>query len=162
VKMRTVLLRALLLGSAVSLALLADGVTPASAVPSPTCNESGTISTDTTWDSSCVHVVSSVLVTSGTLTIDPGAIVKMDTVSSTPITVFGNAALLQANGTAAAPVYFTSLKDDSVGGDTNGDKWAKMTYHREGGQICLPKSEKILRTFGEKSRPRSGRKHVKT
>ncbi len=51
-----------------------------------------------------------------TMTLAAGTVLKADPNAS--LTVNGG---LAANGTAAAPVSLTSIKDDSAGGDTNGD-----------------------------------------
>ncbi len=79
----------------------------------------GAISVDTTWGSSGnPYIISNVWVNPGvTLTIDPGVIVKFQD-SSSYLHVDGT---LVVNGTDTERVYFTSIKDDSVGGDTNLD-----------------------------------------
>ena len=80
---------------------------------------SGTISSDTTWTAanSPYHVTGTVTVESGAkLTIEADTIVKFD--PNINLSVSG---ILDANGTASAPIYFTSYKDDDAGGDTNGD-----------------------------------------
>ncbi len=84
---------------------------------------SGTITQDTTWTAGNVYVIqSSVTVNPGvTLTIEPGVVVKFmpsTFYSDSYMEVYG---MLNAQGTSANKIYFTSLKDDTVGGDTNGD-----------------------------------------
>ena len=81
-------------------------------------NVSGTITSNATWRGKNIYrITSNVTIRNGvTLTIAPGCIVKFD--SGCSITVNGT---LDAQGTRAAPIIFTSIKDDSVGGDTNGD-----------------------------------------
>ncbi len=81
-------------------------------------NHWGALTSNTTWSSSVVHVLTGdVTVCSGvTLTIEPGAVVKCQQYCD--LFVFGN---LRAVGTSSSRITFTSYRDDTVGGDTNGD-----------------------------------------
>ncbi len=76
----------------------------------------------TTWNNPGVvyWLSADVTVPAGsTLVIDPGQIIKLGGYGSgNNLIVQGT---LQASGTAAAPVVFTSKQDDSEGGDTNND-----------------------------------------
>jgi len=82
--------------------------------------ESGGVATNQTWPGSQLyHITSDVTIPSGvTLTIQPGAVIKFDPYTSL---VVGPGGQLVAQGTVAQPIYFTSIKDDSIAGDTNGD-----------------------------------------
>ena len=125
----------------------------------PNVTLSGTISSGETWRGHNIYCVTGNLtVASGaTLTIMPGAIVKfaegksltvnsgaMLTLQSGTILKFGTGCsltvngFLDAQGTRAAPIVFTSLKDDAHGGDTNGD--GEKTYAQAGDwyQISVP------------------------
>jgi hypothetical protein len=83
----------------------------------PVC---GTISTNTVWTAANVYVVNNCAVTVApgvTLTVQPGTVAKF---AGTRDVLVVQGTLL-AQGTAGAPIAFTSLRDDSYGGDTNGD-----------------------------------------
>lgn len=81
---------------------------------------SGTISSNTRWRGwKLYHVTGNLTIASGvTLTIEPGAVVKFDAGRSLTV---ASGATLDAQGTRAQPIVFTSIKDDGHGGDTNGD-----------------------------------------
>ncbi|MBI2841768.1 MAG: right-handed parallel beta-helix repeat-containing protein [Armatimonadetes bacterium] len=95
----------------------------------------GTITTNITWKASgSPYVVNGLTIPSGTqLTIEPGVVIKV-TSGYRDITVNGS---LVAQGTASSPIYFTSIKDDSVGGDTNGDGTASTPNRADWGRICI-------------------------
>jgi len=79
-----------------------------------------TYATNTTWTTSGSPYVldGNVTVSSGaTLTIDPGVVVKLNG-TLRGVTVNGT---LSAAGTSTNHIVFTSLQDDTIGGDTGGD-----------------------------------------
>ncbi|MDP3696429.1 MAG: hypothetical protein Q8R55_00145, partial [Candidatus Taylorbacteria bacterium] len=78
---------------------------------------SGAMSTDQIWTDQMPYIILNLTVSAGkTLTVNAGAKVKFNYGSF--MTVSGN---LNVNGTSANQVYFTSIRDDSIGGDTNND-----------------------------------------
>ena len=81
---------------------------------------SGAISGNEVWRGAQTHYVTAdVTVGSGvTLTIEPGAVVKFADLTGL---VVASGGVLTAYGNTARPVILTSEKDDSAGGDTNGD-----------------------------------------
>ena len=83
------------------------------------------ITGDTTWNlAGSPYIVSvPINVAAGvTLTVEPGTIVKFKALASgsnfAALSIHGK---IIAEGTAEDKIYFTSLWDDSIGGDTNGD-----------------------------------------
>lgn len=98
---------------------------------------SGDITSNTTWTlaNSPYVVTSTVTVKSpAVLTIEAGVVVKFDPGTSL---VAENGATLTAVGTSSDRIVFTSIKDDTVAGDTNADgtatapaagDWADLSY----------------------------------
>mgnify|MGYP006288798725 CR=1 FL=1 len=123
----------LVLSCAVGLGITAHGspaperIAPAPGAPAATMVQ-GHITEDTTWTpAGNPYIVTGPswgghLVVDGgvTLTIEPGVVVKFEAYHR-DLTVEGR---LRAQGTAAAPIVFTSYKDDFHGGDSNGDDTA--------------------------------------
>ncbi|MFA6227330.1 MAG: right-handed parallel beta-helix repeat-containing protein [Candidatus Paceibacterota bacterium] len=90
------------------------------------------ISEDTIWtrDNSPYVIYKDIFIDSGaTLTIEPGTVIKFEDYSD--LNISGK---IVANGALGEEIYFTSLYDDSVGGDTDGydSDWTPM-YSSWGG-----------------------------
>src|SRR6266849_5642367 len=81
----------------------------------------GAINGNVTWSAAgSPYVVQNdiTVMPSASLTIAPGTVVKF--AAGRSLLVAGGGTLI-ANGTTNQPIYFTSIKDDAVGGDTNQD-----------------------------------------
>lgn len=79
------------------------------------------VTEDTTWTSAdSPYIIDNSIAVLGpaTLTIEPGVVVKF-----APFSDIGmyNGGSLKALGSTESKIYFTSLADDEIGGDTNGD-----------------------------------------
>lgn len=106
---------------------------------------SGSIAVDTTWSDPVYHLIDSVTVEPGvTLTVSPGTVIKIE--YRKLLNVRG---ILNAQGTEQDTIYFTDIRDDSVGGDSNGDSdstepgvpWWQGIYVRDGGSAVLDRVE---------------------
>lgn len=81
------------------------------------------VSSGSTWNVSgaggAVIVVPTYIEVDGTLNVDPGTTFKLDSGQYSGISVYGSGSL-SVSGTTASPVIFTSMNDNSHGGNTRG------------------------------------------
>ncbi len=97
---------------------------------------SGTLGANTTLFATQVYTITGTLtVPSGvTLSIQPGSILKFGPGAGMDVQP---GATLTANGTLAQPIYFTSINDISIGGDTNGTNGSVMPAAGDWNSIIL-------------------------
>lgn len=109
----------------------------------PVVTHCGTIAANETWAGGYVHrLTCGVTVNNGvTLTVAAGAVVKFNAGLSLSV----NGALV-ATGGAESPVYFTSIKDDTVGGDSNNDGTATAPAKGDWEKVYLSPSGRATLT----------------
>jgi RHS repeat-associated protein len=99
---------------------------------------SGDITANTAWalaDSPIVVSGTVNVVAPAVLTVEPGVDVKFEAGATL---VVKEGATLNAVGTAANRIVFTSMKDDTAGGDTNGDGSATTPAAGDWGDLSYP------------------------
>jgi hypothetical protein len=72
-----------------------------------------------------------------TLTIQAGAVIKLSSTLSFDRTFINRPVLVRAVGTEERPIFFTSIRDDSVGGDTNNDGDKSLPADGDWGHIRI-------------------------
>ena len=103
----------------------------------------GSLSSNVTWGNNLPYVVEGTinLTINTTLTIQPDSVIKF--ASGAGLLIDG---WLIAQGTEGHPVFFTSIKDDAIGGDTNADgfstspaagNWVQIRFTSTSGNSIL-------------------------
>ncbi len=105
---------------------------------------SGVLEEDATWTTgSTVTLDGRTIVPDGiTLTIEPGVVIKGEDQEGTQasVLIIAQGGMLMANGTADAPIIFTSVLDDIEPGQTNGSNLSVEDNELWGGLIILGKA----------------------
>jgi len=112
-----------------------------------TVTVSADVAANTTWSGNEVYLVTRVInvVAGVTLTVQPGAVVKFQGGAGIAV----NQGALYAVGSATEPIVFTSYRDDTAGGDTNGDgastgrpgDWREIAFNGAAASSRLEKVE---------------------
>jgi hypothetical protein len=102
---------------------------------------SGTINANTTWTNDKVYELQGKVVVDGgaTLTIEAGTIIKGQegTGTNASALIIARGSKIAANGTAAAPIIFTSILDNITTGQTSGTNLTETDNGKWGGIIVL-------------------------
>ena len=93
------------------------------------------ITSPTTWQGDKVYVIEGSISVTSTLTIPAGTIIKFAPDSG--MVTSGSGLVDASAGTALDPITFTSVKDDTVGGDTNLDGAGSSPGRRDWNQIRI-------------------------
>ena len=109
--------------------------------PEGTVEVTENISSDTTWTSDVIYEIQGrIIVEDGaTLTIEPGTIIKAfaGTGANASVLIVARGGMINANGTAASPIIFTSVADNIAVGLTAGTNLNQDDRGLWGGLIVL-------------------------